>query len=83
VRITVAERVPVVVKDYPTARTSSIGWVDFASAPPPPGLPYLDADNPGPSDAPTKAALQVLLALRRGVGSGESDRGRRRLRRSP
>ena len=27
-------------------------------------MPYLDADNPGPSDPPTKAALQVMTALR-------------------
>ena len=29
-----------------------------------PGSPYLDVDNPGPSDPPTKAALQVMTALR-------------------
>jgi cell division protein FtsQ len=64
-RITVAERVPVVVKDYPDgSHLFDRDGVDFATAPPPPGLPYLDADNPGPSDDPTKAALQVLLALR-------------------
>jgi cell division protein FtsQ len=64
-RITVAERVPVVVKDYPDGpHLFDKDGVDFASVPPPPGLPYLDADNPGPSDPPTKAALQVLLALR-------------------
>jgi cell division protein FtsQ len=38
--------------------------VDFAVAPPPPGIPYLDVDNPSPNDPPTKAALQVLTALR-------------------
>jgi cell division protein FtsQ len=65
VRITVAERIPVVVKDYPDGpHLFDRDGVDFASAPPPPGLPYLDADTPGPSDDPTKAALQVLLALR-------------------
>jgi cell division protein FtsQ len=64
-RITVVERVPVVVKDYPDGpHLFDKDGVDFATAPPPPGLPYLDADNPGPSDDPTKAALQVLLALR-------------------
>jgi cell division protein FtsQ len=64
-RITIAERVPVVVKDYPDGpHLFDRDGVDFATAPPPPGLPYLDADSPGPSDAPTKAALEVLLALR-------------------
>ncbi len=64
-RITVVERVPVVVKDYPDGpHLFDKDGVDFATAPPPPGLPYLDADNPGPSDDPTKAALEVLLALR-------------------
>ncbi len=70
VRISVVERVPVVVKDYPDGpHLFDKDGVDFASAPPPPGLPYLDADRPGPSDAPTKAALQVLLALRPEVAS--------------
>jgi cell division protein FtsQ len=73
-RITVAERVPVVVKDYPDGpHLFDRDGVDFASAPPPPGLPFLDADNPGPSDDPTKAALQVLLALRPEV-SGQVSR---------
>ena len=64
-RITIAERIPVVVKDYPDGpHLFDRDGVDFATAPPPPGLPYLDADTPGPSDAPTKAALEVLLALR-------------------
>jgi cell division protein FtsQ len=73
-RITVAERVPVVVKDYPDGpHLFDRDGVDFASAPPPPGLPYLDADNPGPSDDPTKAALQVLLSLRPEV-SGQVSR---------
>jgi len=64
-RVTVVERVPVVVKDYPDGpHLFDRDGVDFATAPPPPGLPYLDADKPGPSDLPTKAALQVLTALR-------------------
>jgi cell division protein FtsQ len=67
-RITIAERIPVVVKDYPDGpHLFDRDGVDFATAPPPPGLPYLDADTPGPSDAPTKAALEVLLALRHEV----------------
>lgn len=64
-RITVVERIPVVVKDYPDGpHLFDRDGVDFATAPPPPGLAYLDAETPGPSDAPTKAALQVLTALR-------------------
>jgi cell division protein FtsQ len=64
-RITITERVPVVAKDYPDGpHLFDRDGVDFATAPPPPGLPYLDTDNPGPSDPPTKAALQVLTALR-------------------
>ena len=65
-RVTVVERLPVVVKDYPDGpHLFDKDGVDFATAPPPPvGVPYLDADNPGPRDAPTKAALQVMTALR-------------------
>jgi cell division protein FtsQ len=64
-RITIVERIPLVVKDYPDgSHLFDRDGVDFATAPPPPGLPYLDADTPGPSDLPTLAALQVLTALR-------------------
>ena len=64
-RVTVIERLPVVVKDFPDGpHLFDKDGVDFATAPPPAGVPYLDADNPGPSDAPTKAALQVMTALR-------------------
>lgn len=64
-KITIVERVPVVVKDYPDGpHLFDRDGVDFATAPPPPGLPYLDADTPGPSDLPTLAALEVLTALR-------------------
>ncbi|MUL65368.1 cell division protein FtsQ [Mycobacterium sp. CBMA 234] len=64
-RITVVERVPVAAKDYPDGpHLFDRDGVDFAAAPPPPGLPYLDADNPGPKDPATKAALEVLLSLR-------------------
>jgi cell division protein FtsQ len=27
-------------------------------------VPFLDTENPGPNDAPTKAALQVMTSLR-------------------
>ena len=64
-RVTVAERIPVAVKDMPDGtHVFDRDGVDFATAPPPPGVPYLDVDNPGPTDPPTKAALQVLTALR-------------------
>ena len=57
-RVTVAERIPVAVKDMPDGtHLFDRDGVDFATAPPPPGVPYLDVDNPGPSDPPTKAAL--------------------------
>ena len=64
-RVTVIERLPVVVKDYPDGpHLFDKDGVDFATAPPPAGVPYLDAENPGPSDPPTRAALQVMTALR-------------------
>jgi cell division protein FtsQ len=64
-RITIVERVPVVVKDFPDGpHLFDRDGVDFATAPPPPALAYIDVANPGPSDPATKAALQVLMALR-------------------
>jgi len=64
-RVTVIERVPVVVKDYPDGpHMFDRDGVDFATGPPPTGVPYLDAENPGPSDPATKAALQVMTSLR-------------------
>jgi cell division protein FtsQ len=64
-RITIVERVPVVVKDFPDGpHLFDRDGVDFATAPPPPDLPLIDVENPGPSDPATKAALQVLTALR-------------------
>jgi cell division protein FtsQ len=64
-RITIVERVPVVVKDFPDGpHLYDRDGVDFATAPPPPALPYIDVDNPGPTDPATKAALAVLTALR-------------------
>ena len=64
-RITIVERVPVVVKEFPDGpHLYDRDGVDFATAPPPPALPYIDVRNPGPTDPPTKAALAVLLALR-------------------
>ncbi|SOJ55854.1 Cell division protein FtsQ [Mycobacterium simulans] len=64
-RITIVERVPVVVKDFPDGpHLFDRDGVDFATDPPPPALPYIDVDNPGPTDPPTLAALHVLTALR-------------------
>jgi cell division protein FtsQ len=64
-RITVLERVPVAAKEYPDGpHLFDRDGVDFATEPPPQGLPYLDADNPGPKDPATLAALEVLLSLR-------------------
>jgi cell division protein FtsQ len=64
-RITIVERVPVAVKDFPDGpHLFDRDGVDFATGPPPPALPYIDVADPGPSDPATKAALQVLLALR-------------------
>lgn len=63
-RIAVVERVPVVVKDFPDGpHLFDRDGVDFATAPAPPMLPYLDVDNPGPADPATTAALQVMTAL--------------------
>jgi cell division protein FtsQ len=64
-RITIVERIPVVVKDFPDGpHLYDHDGVDFATAPPPPSLPYIDVDNPGPTDPATKAVLAVLTALR-------------------
>lgn len=64
-RITVVERIPVAVKDFPDGpHLFDRDGVDFATGPPPPSLPYLDVDNPSPSDPSTKAALAVMTALR-------------------
>jgi cell division protein FtsQ len=64
-RITVVERIVVAVKEWPDGtHLYDRDGVDFATAPPPQGVPYLDVGQPGPRDPPTKAALAVLTALR-------------------
>ncbi|MGB0972341.1 MAG: cell division protein FtsQ/DivIB, partial [Mycobacterium sp.] len=69
-RVTVMERVPVVVRDYPDGvHLFDRDGVDFATAPPPPGVPYLDTENPSPADPATMAALQVMTSLRPDVAS--------------
>ena len=65
VRITIVERIPIVVKDFGDGpHLFDRDGVDFATGPPPPGLPYIDVEDPGPTDPPTTAALQVMTALR-------------------
>lgn len=64
-QITVAERVPLAVKDFTDGpHLFDRDGVDFATESPPAPLPHLDVDDPAPSDPPTMAALQVLTALR-------------------
>ena len=64
-RISIVERVPLVVKDFPDGpHLFDRDGVDFATGPPPPALPYIDVADPGPTDPATKAVLQVLIALR-------------------
>ncbi|CDQ45055.1 cell division protein FtsQ/DivIB [Mycolicibacterium neoaurum] len=63
-RITVEERVPLVVKDYPDGpHLFDRDGVDFVTAPPPLGLPYIDTETPGPRDPATLAGLEVLTSL--------------------
>jgi cell division protein FtsQ len=63
-RVTIVERIALAIKDFPDgSHQYDRDGVDFATGPAPPGVPYLDVDNPGPSDPPTRAALQVLGAL--------------------
>lgn len=63
-RITVEERIPLVVKDYPDGpHLFDKDGVDFVTGPPPPGLPYIDTEAPGPNDPATGAALEVLTSL--------------------
>ena len=64
-RITIVERIAVVVKDFPDGpHLFDRDGVDFATDPPPPALPYIEVENPGPTDPATMAALKVLTALR-------------------
>lgn len=64
-QVTIVERLPLVVKDFADGpHLFDEDGVDFATAPPPGSLPYLDVEDPGPTDPATQAALQVLTALR-------------------
>lgn len=70
------------MKDYPDGpHLFDRDGVDFATAPPPPGLPYIDVDHPGPTDKPTGAALEVMTALRPEVVAQVSRWPRRQSRR--
>ncbi len=69
-RVTAVERIPILVRDYPDGvHLFDRDGVDFATAPPPPGVPYLDTENPGPNDPATMAALQVMTSLRPDVAA--------------
>lgn len=64
VLVTIEERVPLVVKDYPDGpHLFDRDGVDFVTGPPPPGLPYIETESPGPNDPATTAALEVLTSL--------------------
>ena len=64
IRVTVTERMPVVLTEHPDGTHLLDGeGVDFAVAPPPPGLPKLVADAPGWGDPATAAALEILEAM--------------------
>ena len=69
-RVTIVERVPIVVKDYPgraaPVRPRRRRLRDRAAATR--RCPTSTSTIPGPTDPPTKAALQVLTALRPEVG---------------
>ena len=54
-RITIAERIPVAVKDFPDGpHLYDRDGVDFATGPPPPALPYLDVGQPRARPTPRR-----------------------------
>ncbi|MCL2533903.1 MAG: FtsQ-type POTRA domain-containing protein [Nocardiaceae bacterium] len=64
VKLTVTERIPVVFFDSPDGQhLMDAGGVDFATEPPPFGVPRLVTPTPGHDDHATQAALDVLEAL--------------------
>ncbi|WP_084727765.1 cell division protein FtsQ/DivIB [Rhodococcoides yunnanense] len=64
VRVTVVERVAIVFVDKPDGtHLIDADAVDFAVAPPPPGVVRLVVDSPGPGDPVTESALAVLTSL--------------------
>lgn len=80
-RITIVERVPVAVRDFPDGpHLYDRDGVDFATGPPPPSLPYLDVATPDPPTRrpPPRSTCSPRCAPR---WSPRSARSRRR--RSP
>ncbi|MGA9871879.1 MAG: FtsQ-type POTRA domain-containing protein [Rhodococcus sp. (in: high G+C Gram-positive bacteria)] len=68
IRVTVAERVAVVFVDRPDGtHLLDADGVDFAVAPPPPGVLRLVTDNPGADDPATESALAVLDSMPRAL----------------
>ncbi|WP_458688950.1 cell division protein FtsQ/DivIB [Nocardia tengchongensis] len=64
VRVTVAERTPVLYFDSPDgAHLLDCDSVEFAIEPPAPGVPKLVTDHPGGTDAVTRAAVAVMAAI--------------------
>jgi cell division protein FtsQ len=63
-RAVIAERVPVLFFESPRgAHLIDANAVEFAVAPPPPGLPVLHTLHPGTADRATRAAVAVLDSL--------------------
>ncbi|MGW4356713.1 cell division protein FtsQ/DivIB [Nocardia sp. NPDC004582] len=64
VRVTVAERSPVLYFDSPEgAHLLDCDSVEFAIEPPGPGVPKLVTEHPGGTDPVTKAAVAVMAAI--------------------
>lgn len=63
IKVTVTERVPTVFFDSPQGmHLLDENGVDFATEPPPPGVPRLKVGSPGAGDPATEAVLDVLAA---------------------
>lgn len=64
IRVTISERVPVAFFDGPGGtHLVDADDVDFATQPPPPGLPRMKVANPASGDETARAALSVLTGL--------------------
>jgi cell division protein FtsQ len=64
IRVTVEERTAMAYyASSAGAHLMDSAGVEFAIAPPPPGLPQLRTAHPGPADPATRAALTVLAAV--------------------
>lgn len=63
VKVTVTERTPVLFFDSPQGTHLVDGTgVDYATEPPPPGVPRLKVGSPGQDDPATQAVLRVLTS---------------------